>query len=89
MGFDDRNERSLGDEDASYTTAIPMWADFMAIVVAGRDNGKVPDHSPRASGVPSSTRLREDRRRQACRPATIYYRTDLRHEAAAPASTDP
>jgi penicillin-binding protein 1A len=30
---DDKYERSLGEEDASYTTAIPMWADYMKKVV--------------------------------------------------------
>ncbi|HWB74124.1 MAG TPA: penicillin-binding transpeptidase domain-containing protein, partial [Nannocystaceae bacterium] len=32
---DDTYERSLGDEDASYTTATPMWTDFMRRMAAG------------------------------------------------------
>lgn len=44
---DDLYERSLGDEDASYTTATPLWADFMAEVVAGVPHGKTTTTRPR------------------------------------------
>lgn len=32
---DDEYERSMGDEEASYTTATPLWTDFMTTVVDG------------------------------------------------------
>jgi penicillin-binding protein 1A len=43
---DDTYERSLGDEDASYTTALPMWADYMTEVVAGVPHVDVPLAKP-------------------------------------------
>ena len=44
---DDEYERSLGEEDASYTTAIPMWTDYMKKVVAARpDHRKLPLDKP-------------------------------------------
>ena len=39
---DDTYERSLGDEDASYTTATPMWTQYMAQVVAGIPHENLP-----------------------------------------------
>ncbi len=52
MGFDDRSERSIGDEDASYTTAIPMWAKFMRRVVDRRPGiyTKLPRRQPQGIG---------------------------------------
>ncbi len=43
---DDEYERSLGDEDASYTTATPMWTDYMRRVVAGVPHRMVPVRRP-------------------------------------------
>ncbi len=43
---DDRYERSMGEEDASYTTAAPMWTDYMKPVVAGVPHGPIPDFRP-------------------------------------------
>ncbi len=43
---DDRYERSLGDEDASYTTATPMWTDYMKTVVDGVAHHKLPLDKP-------------------------------------------
>ncbi|MBL8943041.1 MAG: hypothetical protein JNK45_07850, partial [Myxococcales bacterium] len=43
---DDTYERSLGDEDASYTTATPMWTDFMRRVAAGMPHRMVPVRRP-------------------------------------------
>jgi penicillin-binding protein 1A len=88
MGFDDRSERSLGDEDASYTTAIPMWADFMSVVVAGRQHDKIPSHTP--EGV---SRLTVDATRggppvPGMPQATIYFRDDLRLASPYPTPTD-
>jgi penicillin-binding protein 1A len=89
MGFDDRGERSLGDEDASYTTAIPMWADFMEIVVDERKHDKIPDHTPEGIG-----RLVVDATRGgppvANMPqATIYFRTDQRTDWVAEPEPSP
>ncbi|MCA9684107.1 MAG: PBP1A family penicillin-binding protein, partial [Myxococcales bacterium] len=50
MGFDDRNERSMGDEDASYTTAIPLWTRFMKVVVDDLPHDKVPGEPPPGIG---------------------------------------
>ena len=43
---DDTYERSIGDEDASYTTATPLWTDFMKRLVAGVPHGPVPARRP-------------------------------------------
>ena len=44
---DDTYERSLGNEDASYTLATPMWADYMAKVVADVPHGDLAPNRPR------------------------------------------
>jgi penicillin-binding protein 1A len=44
---DDTYERSLGNEDASYTTATPMWAEYMARVVADVPHGELTPNRPR------------------------------------------
>jgi penicillin-binding protein 1A len=46
MGFDDASYRSLGDDEASYTTAIPMWADFMKAFVGQRKYTQLPTLRP-------------------------------------------
>ena len=43
---DDRYERSMGDEEASYTTATPLWTDYMMEVVEGIEHEPVPMHRP-------------------------------------------
>jgi penicillin-binding protein 1A len=43
---DDQYERSLGDDDASYTTATPMWTAFMTEVVNGIPHGELPVRRP-------------------------------------------
>lgn len=43
---DDAYERSLGDEEASYTTATPMWAEYMRDVVAGIPHQELPLSRP-------------------------------------------
>jgi len=44
---DDEYERSMGDEEASYTTATPLWTDFMKTVVAGIPHPEsLPTHRP-------------------------------------------
>jgi penicillin-binding protein 1A len=44
---DDTNQRPLGKKEASYTTAIPMWAEFMRRATRGRPHGKIPRKTPR------------------------------------------
>ena len=48
---DDTYERSMGDEDASYTTVVPMWTNFMKKVVEGAPHEHVP--GPRPPGLSS------------------------------------
>jgi penicillin-binding protein 1A len=44
---DDEYERSMGDEEASYTTATPLWTDFMQAVVEGIPHpDTLPVHRP-------------------------------------------
>jgi penicillin-binding protein 1A len=43
---DDTYERSLGEEDASYTTAVPMWQQYMHDAVAGVPHDQLPRHKP-------------------------------------------
>lgn len=43
---DDTNQRPLGAKEASYTTAIPFWAEFMREATAGRPHGKTPRTIP-------------------------------------------
>jgi penicillin-binding protein 1A len=80
MGFDDRNERSLGDEEASYTTAIPLWTDYMKIVVEGRTLDKIPAHEPEGLGRLVVDATHGGPPVAGMPQATIYYRTDQRHE---------
>ena len=74
MGFDDRNERSLGDEEASYTTAIPMWTDFMKAVVEGRKFEAIPNFKP--PGVTSKVidATRGGPPIEGMPQATVFYR---------------
>lgn len=48
LGFDNVQERSMGDKEASYTTATPMWTDFMkyAVETSAREHGPLPMHKP-------------------------------------------
>jgi penicillin-binding protein 1A len=89
IGFDDRNERSLGDEDASYTTAIPMWTDFMQAVVDEREHDKIPAHTPAGIARTVVDATRGGPPVPGMPHATIYYREDLRHHSPAPADPAP
>ncbi|PRP90677.1 Penicillin-binding protein 1A [Enhygromyxa salina] len=82
MGFDDRNERSLGDEDASYTTAIPLWTDFMKAVVADRSHERVPPSTPQGIGTKIVDATHGGPPVPGMPQATIYYRFDLRRTPA-------
>jgi penicillin-binding protein 1A len=81
MGFDDRNERSLGDLDASYTTAVPMWTDFMRELVVGRTYAKIPQTKPAGIGTKIVDATAGGPPIAGMPTAQIFYREDLRHEA--------
>nr|MBP7290809.1 hypothetical protein [Nannocystaceae bacterium] len=66
---DDTYERSLGDEDASYTTATPMWTDFMRRAIAGIPHRMVPVRRP--EGV--RPRMVEWEGGEAMRTAMLYF----------------
>jgi penicillin-binding protein 1A len=66
---DDTYERSLGDEDASYTTATPMWTDFMRRMAAGIPHRMVPVRRP--EGV--RPRLVEWEGGETMRTAMLYF----------------
>jgi penicillin-binding protein 1A len=80
MGFDNRNERSLGDEEASYTTAIPLWSDYMKLVVEGHTLDKIPAHTPAGIGRLVVDATHGGPPVAGMPQATIYYRTDQRTE---------
>jgi penicillin-binding protein 1A len=77
MGFDNVQERSLGDEEASYTTATPLWTDFMGKIVENHENEylNLPQRRPagfttqtvdaKTGGLPVPNQLQ----------ATIYVKT--------------
>ena len=84
MGFDDRGERSLGDEEASYTTAIPMWTRYMKAAVGDREHGRIPGEPPHgiSSKVIDATQGGDPL--PGMPTATIYYRNDHRDANLAP-----
>jgi penicillin-binding protein 1A len=84
MGFDDRNERSLGDLDASYTTAVPLWTDFMTELVRGRTYAKIPEHKPDGIGTKIIDATAGGPVVAGMPSAQIFYREDLRHESSSP-----
>ncbi len=53
VGFDDASFRSLGDEEASYTTAIPMWTEFVELFAGERPHEQLPTLRP--PGIISKT----------------------------------
>lgn len=68
---DDEYERSMGDDEASYTTATPLWTDFMEVVIEDLPH---PDSLParRPPGVYS--RAVEFEVGIAKESATLYFR---------------
>lgn len=66
---DDTYERSLGDEDASYTTATPMWTDFMRRMAAGIPHRMVPVRRP--EGI--RPRMVQWEGGEAMRTAMLYF----------------
>lgn len=67
---DDTYERSMGEEDASYTTATPLWTEYMAEVVSGVPHVEVPLERP--PGVRS--RAVEFDAGGETRSATLYFK---------------
>ncbi len=71
---DDTYERSLGEEDASYTTAVPMWQEYMAQMVAGVPHDALPRRRP--DGI--ATRVVDARTGKEVTPgmpsATLYLK---------------
>jgi penicillin-binding protein 1A len=43
---DDTYQRPLGEKEASYTSAIPMWANYMKAAVSTRPHKELPMHRP-------------------------------------------
>jgi penicillin-binding protein 1A len=86
---DDTYERSMGLEDASYTTATPLWADYMAEVVPGIPHGQLPlDRPPGLTSRNADARTGGEPR--ADQPsAVLWFKTDPRRgkgtDAAEPA----
>lgn len=78
MGFDDRNERSLGDDEASYTTSIPMWTRFMREVVEDRPHAKIPEWQPPEIGRKTIDATHGGPPVPGLPTATVYYRADVR-----------
>ena len=71
---DDTYERSLGEEDASYTTAVPLWRQYMTTVVDGIPHDALPRVRP--PGI--STRVVDARTGKEVVPgmpsATLYFK---------------
>ena len=67
---DDTYERSMGDEEASYTTATPLWADYMEAVVKNVPHGPVPAERPAGIRSKSVTFMAGDKERTAA----MYFR---------------
>jgi len=68
---DDQYERSMGDEEASYTTATPLWADYMESVVAGIPHGTVPTERPPGIRSKSVTYMAGEKERTAA----MYFKS--------------
>lgn len=87
MGFDNAQERSMGDEEASYTTAIPLWADFMKGVVG--EDAKLHGPLPRRKVPGLSSRRVDARRGGPAIPGKMSAEIFHRKGVPAPAPADP
>lgn len=67
---DDAYERSLGDEEASYTTATPMWTDYMTEVVRDIPHRELP--ATRPPGI--RAQIVDFQSGGQARNATLYFR---------------
>ncbi len=68
---DDTYERSMGDEEASYTTVTPLWADYMESVVKDMPHGNVPVQRPAGIRSKSVTYMAGEKERSA----PMYFRS--------------
>lgn len=68
---DDQYERSMGDEEASYTTATPLWADYMESVVTEVPHGSVPVERPPGIRSKSVTYMAGEKERTAA----MYFKS--------------
>ncbi len=68
---DDQYERSMGDEEASYTTATPLWADYMESVVKDVPHGPVPAERPPGVRSKSMTYMAGEKQRTAA----MYFKS--------------
>jgi penicillin-binding protein 1A len=68
---DDQYERSMGDEEASYTTATPLWADYMESVVTDVPHGTVPAERPPGIRSKSVTYMAGEKERTAA----MYFKS--------------
>lgn len=75
---DDTYERSMGEEDASYTTATPMWTDYMTEVVEGIPHTDVPVWRPR--GIRS--RMVDYQSGGMPRQTVLYFKTGTESSSA-------
>ena len=68
---DDTYERSMGDEEASYTTVTPLWADYMESVVKDVPHGTVPTERPPGIRSKSVTYMAGEKQRSAA----MYFKS--------------
>jgi len=68
---DDQYERSMGDDEASYTTVTPLWADYMESVVKDIPHGTVPAERPPGIRSKSVTYMAGEKERTAA----MYFRS--------------
>lgn len=71
---DDTYERSLGEEDASYTTAVPMWQEYMAQVVAGVPHDALPRSRPPGLGSKVADARTGEEVMPGMPSATLYFK---------------
>lgn len=71
---DDTYERPLGAKEASYTTSIPMWANFMRHAVANHAHTSIPLTVPKGILKTEIDPFRGGKPQEGEKGATIYYR---------------
>lgn len=82
---DDQYERSMGDDEASYTTATPLWTEFMTAAVDGIPHDEIPTVKP--PGVVSRNVVYEAGGRE--RSATLWFRGERRSTKEDPPIASP
>ncbi|MCA9673093.1 MAG: PBP1A family penicillin-binding protein [Myxococcales bacterium] len=71
---DDTYRRPLGKKEASYTTAIPMWANYMRAAVGKRPHRELPFSSPRGLRSAKIDFVTGGLPRDGHKTATIWFR---------------